>query len=194
MDFSKHVGSGRNLHHGNALDVNIVDLPSDPHHSQPFCRKCDRKLTTFLPVGRQRDRMVPKNGRVADVHAELRLLAPALRQPPQRRAHQPADTLRARMSVEQRVCGSAQREMRTPPMVGSASGRNWSCGGRGSGENAGGGDTSTARSGRRRRFREISHLTQATFLESRRFHARRSIEDAAHPRRRPAKLCALPYN
>ena len=43
-------------------------------------------------------------------------------------AHQPADTLRARMSVEQRVCGSAQREMRTPPMVGSASGRNWSCG------------------------------------------------------------------
>ena len=120
MDFSTRrvwTQPSSTVHHGKALNVNIVDLPSDPHDSQPFCRKCDSKLTTFLPVAGSEIAWCPKMvGRVADVHAELQLLAPALRQPPQRRAHQPADTLRARMSVEQRVCGSAQREMRTPPM------------------------------------------------------------------------------
>ena len=57
--------------------------------------------------------MTPKNGRVVDLRAEQRLLAPAHRQPPQRRDHRPADTLRAHKSVQQRACGIAQREMRT---------------------------------------------------------------------------------
>ena len=60
MDFLKHVKSGGNLHHGKALDVNIVDLPSDPHDSQPFCRKCDTKLTTFLPVAGSEIAWCPK--------------------------------------------------------------------------------------------------------------------------------------
>ena len=68
-------------------------------------RKCDTNITTFSPVASSEITRRPKMGRVVDVQGELGLLAPAHRQPPQRREHPPADTLRARMSVQQRVCG-----------------------------------------------------------------------------------------